>query len=249
MRTHTKHERNSPLDLLTELAVEGTSTVVEAQRTVLDLAEQENEILFNGLKQRIGKFAPAIAMTDMVRRSLKTLIGMQQDLLTSTARQTMEWVESEKPAKDGRTAQLLELVSESVQTFTSALQKFLEVVQQESTKIASGKLTHEEEVTKKTELTVLAREATTAFIEAQKRLVDVMSQQANVNLDVSAKSLEMLSPAQLVPTVNLTQEGVKDFFKTEADLIGSLIKPRKPKAVGRAKTGRNSSRHHKPVAV
>jgi len=57
MRTHSKYEP-SPLDVLTELAVEGTSSLVEAQRTLLDLAQQENDILFNGVKERIGSFVP-----------------------------------------------------------------------------------------------------------------------------------------------------------------------------------------------
>src|SRR5437660_8474089 len=74
MRTHTKpHDEHSPLDILTELAVEGTSSLVEAQRALLNLAQQENDIILNGVKERIGGFLPAVAMTDLVRRSLETL--------------------------------------------------------------------------------------------------------------------------------------------------------------------------------
>ena len=249
MRTHTKHEQNSPLDLLTELAVEGTSSLVEAHRTLLDLAKQENDIVLNGVKQHIGNFVPAMAMTDMVRRSVDTLIGMQQELLTTASRQTMHWIESEKSGKDDRSARLMEMAREAVETFTTTQQKFLEMVEQESTKVASGKPVSPAQATSKTELSVLAREAANAFIEAQKRLLDVMSQQMNVNLDLSTKSLEMMSPARLVPTANLTEEGVKNFFKTETDLIGALINPLKRKAVGRAKPGRNHKKQHKSVAV
>jgi hypothetical protein len=248
MRTHTKHEQYSPLDVLTELAVEGTASLVEAHRTLLDLAKQENDIVLNGVKEHIGNFVPGIAMTDMVRQSVDMLIGMQQELLTATSRQTMHWIESEKSGKDDRTAGLMELAREAVETFTRAHQKFLEMVEKESTKVTS-KQAHHAEGAKKTELTVFAREAANAFIEAQKRLLDVMSQQMNVNLDLSTKSLAMMSPARLVPTANLTEEGVKNFFKTETDLIGSLINPRKPKAVGRAKPGRQHRKQHKPVAV
>ena len=249
MRTHTKHEPYSPLDVLTELAAEGTSSLVEAQRTLLDLAKQENEILLNGVKERISTFVPGVAMTDMVRRSVDTLIGMQHDLLTAATRQTMKWVESEKSGKNERATRVVELAKEAVEAFTHAQQKFLQVLEQESGKVTSGQREHDEEPGKKTELSVLAREAANAFIEAQKRLLDVMSQQMNVNLDVSAKSLEMVSPARLVPTANLTEERVKDFFKTESDLIGALINPRKTKPVGRAKPGRNHRKQQKPAAV
>jgi hypothetical protein len=249
MRTHTKHENYSPLDMLTELAVEGTSSLVEAHRTLLDLAKQENEILLNGVKERIGNFVPGIAMTDMVRRSVDTLIGMQHELLTATTRQTMQWIESEKSGKDERSIRVMELAREAIETFARAQQKFLQVVEQESAKVTSGKARHHEETVTKTEVAVLAREAANAFIEAQKRLLDVMSQQMNVNLDLSTKSLEMMSPARLMPTASLTEEGVKNFFKNESDLIGSLINPKKAKPVGRAKPGRNRSKPHKPVAV
>lgn len=249
MRTHTKHEQYSPLDVLTELAAEGTSSLVETQRTLLDLAKQENEILLNGVKERIASFVPGVAMTDMVRRSVDTLIGMQHDLLTATTRQTMKWIESEKSGKDERSTRLMELAKEAVETFTHAQEKFLEVVEQESGKVTGRKPAHHEEAVKKTEVAVLAREAANAFIEAQKRLLDVMSQQINVNLAMSAKSLEMVSPARLVPTANLTEEGVKNFFKTESALIGSLMNPRKAKPVGRAKQGRNHRKQRKPVAV
>src|ERR1700746_3343094 len=110
MRTHTKpHDEHSPLDILTELAVEGTSSLVEAQRTLLNLAQQENDILLNGLKERIAGFVPGAAMTDMVRRSVETLIGMQQELLTTTSKQTLQWLESEKAGKHDRSAHVVAL--------------------------------------------------------------------------------------------------------------------------------------------
>ena len=58
MPTDTKHAQYSPLNVLSELAVEGTSSLMEAQRTLLDLAKQENDILLNGVKERVGNFAP-----------------------------------------------------------------------------------------------------------------------------------------------------------------------------------------------
>src|SRR5579862_3159858 len=64
MPTHSKsHDDNSPLAILTELAVEGTSSLVEAQRTFLNLVQQENNIIFNGVKERISSFIPAVAVT------------------------------------------------------------------------------------------------------------------------------------------------------------------------------------------
>lgn len=246
MRTQTKpHDEHSPLAMLTELAVEGTSSLVEAQRTLLDLAQQENEIILNGVKERIGGFLPAVAITDLVRRSLDTLIGMQQELLTTTSKQTLQLLEPEKTGKI-RTAHMVEFAREGVESFTRAQKKFLDLVAEEAARVTNGKQPHDGKV-KKTELTKLAREAGNSFIEAQKRLLDVMGQQMNVNLDVATRSLGMMSPSRLLPMANLTGEGVRNFMNAESSLIGSFIKPGK-KVVGRAKPSRRSTTH-RPKAV
>jgi len=126
-----------------------------------------------------------------------------------------------------------------------AQQKFLDVVAQESAKATRGKYLDDDKPAKKTKLAVLAREAANAFVEAQKRLLDVMGQQMNVNLDLSTKSMEMMSASRLLPVASLTEEGVKNFFNTETALIGSLINPHKPKVAARAKPGRTHPKQQK----
>jgi hypothetical protein len=248
MRTHTTHDEHSPFDILTELAVEGTSSLVEAQRALLNLAQQENDIILNGVKERIGGFLPAVAMTDLVRRSLETLLGMQQELLTTTSKQTLHWLE-EKAGKGERGARMVEFAREGVEAFTRAQKKFLDVVAQETAKAASGKRERNVKAAKKTELAQLAYESGDAFIEAQKRLLDVMGQQMNVNLDATTRTLELMSPSRLMPMANLTGEGVRSFVDAETSLIGSILKPPK-KAAGRTKGGgRRAGRQHDAVPV
>ena len=256
MATHPKaHEHHSPLALLTELAVEGTSNLVEAQRTLLHLAKQENEIVLNGVKERIGGSAPAVAMTDLVRRGVDTLIGLQQDLLTTTSKQTLHWLESGKASKGARTEHLVEFAREGVENFARAQKYFLEAVAQETTKATRGKPEHDGKTAKPTEIAQLAREAGNAFIEAQKRLLDVIGQQMNVNLDVATRTLEKVSPSQLVPMARATGEGVKKFVEAETSMIGSIIKPASKPAIEPARKGakRVQKSHraaaHKPAAV
>lgn len=243
MPTHTKaDEEQSPLDILTELAVEGTSSLVEVQRTLLNLAHQENDIILNGVKERISGFLPAVAMTDLVRRSVETLLGMQQELLTSTSKQTLDWLQSERAGKGKRAAHLLEFAREGVETFTRAQRKFLEVVAQETEKATSGKKEPESKVAKKTELADLAREAGNAFVEAQKRLLDVMGQQMNVNLDATSRAVGMISPARFVPVASHARESVRDFVDQETSLIGSFLKPRKGSVSRKPKRARAARR-------
>ena len=227
MLSHKKlDDEHSMLAILTELAVEGTSSLIEAQRTLLNLAQQENEIILSGVKEQVDRFVPAGAMTDLVRRSLDTLIGMQQELLTSTSNQTLEWLQAEETRKGTRASHLVEFAREGVEAFTRAQEKFLEVVAQEAEKVRSGKKEHQGATVKKTELRHLAREAGNAFIEAQKRLLDVMGQQMSVNLDATTRALEMVSPSRLAPVASLTRDGVRNFVDAESSLIGSIIKPK-----------------------
>lgn len=242
-------DEQSPFAVLTELAVEGTASLVEAQRALLNLAQQENDILLNGVKERIGGFLPAVAMTDLVRRSVDTLIGMQQELLTSTSRQTLEWLEAEKAGKGDRAGRAIDFAREAVESFAQAQKKFLEVVAQESARATSGKREDEVKAVKKTELKHLAREAGAAFIEAQKRLLDVMGQQMNVNFDATTRTLEFVSPSRLAPIANLTSEGVKRFVEAETSLIGSLIAPRKKAAGVKKSRTQAAPRPKKAVTV
>ena len=93
-RNTEPRQQSSPLATLTELAVEGASSLIEAQRIFLTLAQQENALLMNGVKERVGDSPAAAAVTDLTRRSLDTLIDMQQEFLTLTSKQTLQWLEA-----------------------------------------------------------------------------------------------------------------------------------------------------------
>lgn len=224
MPTHHKTHTDSPVSIMTELAVEGTASFIELQRALLDLAQQENEILLNGIKSRVSRFAPAAAMTDAIRRSVDTLIGMQHELLTTTSKQTLQLLQSDQGQRD-RAANLVELAREAADTFTRAQRKFLAVVEEETARATTRK--HDTKSMAPVELRQMAKEAGDAFIEAQKRLLDVMGQQMNVQVDAASRTAEMLSPSQLAPIANLAGNSAKSFLEAEKSLVESLIKERK----------------------
>jgi len=239
------HPETSPLGLLTELAVEATSSLIETQRTVLDLVKQEKDILFNGVKERIG-FAPAAAVTEVVRSGIDTGIGLQQELLTATNKQTLGWMESEKDKKGDRTTRAIQLAQDAVATFTRAQKEFLDVVAEESRKAIDNK--HQTKPAKKKEIAHLAGEAANAFIEAQKKLLDVFGQQMNVNFDIAARSLEMTSWSRLLPLTSFTGESLKTLLDAQKSLLGSLATPDKKVSVHAAKPRRHAKKHIKVPA-
>lgn len=245
MPAHHKSNSNSPVSILTELAVEGTASFIELQRAILDLAQQENDILLNGVKSRVSGFVPALAMTDAIRRSVDTLIGMQQELLTTTSKQTLQLLQPNQGQSD-RAAHLVELARESADTFTRAQKKFLDVIEEETARARSRK--HDTKPVTRVELRQMAREAGEAFVEAQRRLLDVMGQQMNVNLDAATRTAELLSPSQLAPIKSLASHSVKSFLEAEKSLVETLIKERK--ANGAARDKKRAGSHPKAeVAV
>lgn len=215
---------HSPVTILTELAMQGTSSFTEAQRILLNLAQQENEIIMNGGKEQMAGSARAVAMADLVRRSLDTFIKMQEDFLTITSKQTMHWLDAVKAGKGHQNEHLIDLAREGMETFVHSQKKFLDVIAQETAKVTSGKPDHKP--VKKTELSKLAGEATNSFIDAQKRMLDLMEKQMNVNLKAATKTMSLMSPSRLMPMANITGEGVKNFVAAEKALIESMVHSR-----------------------
>jgi len=225
MRDGVSAAENSPVAILTELAVEGTSSFVEAQRILLNLAQHENDIVMGGVKERVSASVPATATADLVRRTVDTFLDMHREFLKITSKQTLDWLQQASKGKVSGT-HAADLAREAMGTFVDAQKKFLDVVAQETTRLTSGRSEKAAHAVKKTELAKLARDASGAFIEMQKKMLDIAGQQMNVNLKVATRALEVIKPFRLLPMTNITGEGVKRFVDAEQALIGSMIKPR-----------------------
>jgi len=225
LRDGVSAPEHSPIAILNELAVEGTSSFIEAQRVLLNLAQHENEIVMGGVKERVYTSVPATATTDLVRRTIDTFIDMHREFLRITSKQTQDWLEQAGKGKYSGT-HTVDLAREAMENFVEAQKKFLDVVAQETTRLTSGKGEKAEKVVKKTELTKLAREASNAFVEMQKKMLDIAGQQMNVNLKAATRALEVIKPFRLLPMANITGEGVKRFVDAEKAMIDSMIKPR-----------------------
>ncbi len=234
MPTHPKTDfEDSAKAVLTELAVEGTSSLVEIHRALLDLAHQENEVILKGLENRVPKFVPAAAMTEFVRRSVDALIEMQHEFLTSSSKQALKWMQSDDPAND-RAAEIMTFAREGVESFARAQKKFLDAVSEESLKAMSAREEPRSEADG-VDIRQLAHDAGSAFIEAQKRLLEVMNQQMSVNLQAASRTTSFISPSRLTPLAELASETIKSFLDAETSLVGSLVRPNKKESAGRGK--------------
>jgi hypothetical protein len=212
---------DGPVKILTEIAVEGTANYIEAQRILLDLAQQENEIVLNGVKERVSEYSTAVALTNVIRRSIDTFVEMQQNFLGIASKRTQGWLQSTEDGKDNPGNGLVGLASEAMDEFVASQKKFLDVISEE-TSGDEGKKEHTGKKLTKTELAKLGREAADSFIDAQKKLLDLAGQQVNVNMQVASRALDLKMPIRLLPVADIAGESVKSFVDAEKALVESM---------------------------
>jgi hypothetical protein len=197
---------------------------IEAQKVLLDLAQQQNKIVMTGVKERVGDSATATAMTDLLRRSVETFIEMQQEFLKIAGRQTHTWLEAAKAGKPFKGEELVDLAREGTENFVRAQKRFLDVVAEETRKATGEKREGAGKKVKRTELSELARQATESFIDAQKKLFDVAGHQINVNVKAVGKAVDLVKPFPFVPLADLTRDGVKSYVDASKALLDVMTK-------------------------
>jgi len=178
-----------------------------------------------GVKERVGEWPPAQAVTDLLKRSVDTFIHMQQEFLKIAGKQAHTWVEATKAGKPYQPEQLVELAREAMDNFVKTQKHFMDVIAEETAKATGSKHTNGVTKIKKTELSKLAREATESFIDAQRKLVDVAGRQMNASVKTAGKTLELLRPFPFLPLAELTREGVKSYVDAQKELIDVMVKP------------------------
>jgi hypothetical protein len=194
LRQQMSDPNHSPRAVLGEMAGESMTNFIEAQKVLLDLSKQQNEILMTAVKERIGEGPAAHATADLLRRSVDTFIHMQEEYLKIAGKQIHIWVEAAKAGKPlpGR-APLVSLAREGVENFAKAQKQFLDVIAEETAKVTGGKHTAIKKI-KKTELSKLARQAAELFIHTQEKMLEVAGKQMNANVKTTGKTLELLRP-------------------------------------------------------
>jgi hypothetical protein len=224
VRQQLSDPKHSPTAILSEVAEEGMANFMEGQKVLLELGKQQNEILMTGVKERVGDWPAAHALTDLLRRSVDTFIEMQEEYLKLASKQTHTWLESAKAGKPYQPEHAVDLARESMESFVKAQKRFMDVIAEETAKATGGKHSNGKKL-KQTELTELARKATDSLMEAQKRLVDVAGRQVTAGVKTAGKTLEILKPFPFLPVSELTREAVKSYVDAQKALMDVMVKP------------------------
>ena len=238
----------SPVSILAELASDGMSNFIAGQKVLLDLLREENEIVLNGVKGRVSASDAAVAMSDLVRRSLNTFLELQQDFLKLAGKQTHNWLTAVEKGKAYDSEQFVEMAREGMDHFVQAQQKFLNMIAEEASKATKTEAGRKAKIE---ELSDLARQATERYMEAQKKLMDVAGKQMNANLKASGRALEMMKPLATIQFPEMAREGVRNFVDAEKAVIETMTKrPAAHKVTARkGRTTKRTARTIKPKVV
>lgn len=213
--------RQSPAAIFGEVAGEGIHRFIEAQKVLLELGLNENEILMRGVKERLGERPAAHNLADLLRRSVETFIHLQQQFLKIAGKQTLNWVEAAKTGKPYQ-SELLVMAREGMEAFATAQIRLMDIIADELAKATGGTRAYGVKNIKKTELSALVRQATESFIDAQRKLLDLAEQQINANVKTAG---EILKPFRLPPLEELTREGVQTYLDAQKGLMDLMVKP------------------------
>ena len=248
LREGMSDPENSPTAILTELAVEGTANLTEAQKVLLNLVEQENGIVMGAVEERVEGYGTAASVANRLRRGIDTLVQMQQDFLKIASKHVQERLKKTKAGEAPNADGLIEAARDAMEHFVRAQKKLLDVIVEDGSKPKGGKA---EESKKKTAISGIAREAASSFMDAQKNLLDLAGQQVNVNMQVAGRLAKMVNLPRLNPLPAITGDSVKSFVEAEKAVLDSIMKPvngakSAPKAEHAAK--RHTGRRRAPKA-
>lgn len=238
---HLSDPEHSPSVILNEMASEGMSNFVEGQAILLQLAQQQNEILMNGVKERVGDWPAAQALTELIRRTLDNFMDMQQEFLKIADKQTQSWFEALMAGKPYQSEHLMKAAREGMETFVKAQKRFLDVIADETLKATGAKHDGAAKKTKPADLSHLAREATKSFVDAQKKLFDVAGQQMSTNVKTAGRTMDLLKFPS-VPLAELTREGVQSYVNAQKALMEVMLKPNQAEKHATKPVARSSKR-------
>jgi hypothetical protein len=103
-------------------------------------------------------------------------------------------------------------------TFIESQKKFLDVVAEEARKMDED-AAEPKRHTRKTELTELARRSTAAFVDAQKKLLDLANAQMEANLKTAQETMDAMPTFSTEPLRELTRQGVESFAAAQKALV------------------------------
>jgi hypothetical protein len=131
-----------------------------------------------------------------------------------------------------------------MENFVRSQKRFLDVIAEEAAH-ATGAPNGKGEPRPGAEISELAREGAEAFIDAQKKLLDIAAQQMAVQVRVARRTVKAVNPFPPITLADLTRQTVDSFVFAQKALLDAVGRPAQAKT---ARTARKAP-PRKPAAA
>jgi hypothetical protein len=176
----------NPWILFADVVRQGVDNYVATQKTLLDIAVQQNGLLVNAMKQGFSLTVPA-ALTDLAERGTKAFLQSQRAMLDMAANQNklgLDLVKNMAGANRPFVTEMADMMERGTQTFVEAQKRLIDFAEQQ-TEAAAKKTSETEEngTNRMSPITELSRKALESFVEAQKQFLDMIAKEATTATD------------------------------------------------------------------
>ncbi len=230
----------TPTKAVLELAGKGMKNFIEAQQVLLDMAMRQNEIVATGLRPALAD-TPVEALAEVVHQGFDNFVSAQKHFLEIFEAEAEGAIKDFSHDRTFDTGRLADLARDGTKNFLRSQKKFLDIVEKQltgrRTKEAEGEEGEAEE--KRVDIFEMAKQSTDAFVEAQERLLDLASEQINVNVKMARQIFSVDTETKPPTTLpDLVKKSVDSFVAAQKALVDLASKPRKTTehevAVGKA---------------
>jgi hypothetical protein len=211
-----------PLSVLSDWVQQGTSSFFATQRILLDLITRQNAMAVTALRETLAatRPAPGTILTEMAGEGVSNFIGAQKVLLDLAHRQTEIVMKGVKERAGTATpaAAISDGLRRSVGIFINLQQHFLEVADKQTQAWVRAAKTGKTFTGEG--LAELAREGMDAFIESQKKFLDIVAQEAAKMDEEAAEPKKPSKRTELTELARRSTEAFIDAQKKLLDLAG-----------------------------
>jgi hypothetical protein len=212
-----------PLTAMVDLVGQGIANFVAAQKILLELAAEENALVFQGVRDGMGLTGTPAAVTDAVGEAVHTFVGMQKKYLDMVEEQSQAVVAAIKEGKPYEGKNLGEVAREGLENFVHTQKRFLDLVTDVTRAEADGK----RKVLKPSErrqLVALAKDGMEKLVDSQKKLLDVAARQIDGGV-TTVQDMVRPSPEPSTTVGEFVRRGVENVINAQKSLLDVAMKP------------------------
>jgi hypothetical protein len=197
---------------------------MEAEQVILDVVARQNTVVAEGLKPGFSG-TPVEGLAEVVRQGLDNFVIAQKQFLDILEAQADGITEDFEEGKRFDTGRLSEIARDGMRNFLHSQKKFLDIVEEQLVG-KKGRSKAAPDGPDSVDIFDMAKNSVNAFIEAQQRLLDLASEQIQMDVKFTREMFNVERPpaTTLADTV---RKSIDSFVAAQKALAELASKPRK----------------------